>query len=295
MASTRVTARPAAARATRPPASRGRRRRGPRRSVGPFAVIALLIAVVGLVLHHRDDVPSARAGHCSVPGQDFSLSTDQTANAATIAAVARSRGLPVRATVIALATAQQESQLRNLDGGDRDSIGLFQQRPSQGWGSAQQVQDPVYAAGKFFDHLVQVPGWETGRLTEIAQQVQHSGYPEAYQRWESMASALAGALLATVPNPLSCSFTPAIAPAPLADRIATVTDTVRREAGPPTVAPDGVVSVAGAGWPEATWAVAHAERFQLTGVSMDGWAWTPADGWRSSPAAFTTPLQLHLG
>ena len=81
---------------------------------------------------------------------------------------AASRGLPDRAVVIALATAQQESRLRNLDYGDRDSLGLFQQRPSSGWGTAAQVQDPEYAAGKFFDRLVRVPGWETGRLTEVA-------------------------------------------------------------------------------------------------------------------------------
>ena len=76
--------------------------------------------------------------------------------------------------MIALATAQQESRLRNLDYGDRDSLGLFQQRPSQGWGTEAQVQDPVYAAGKFYDGLVKVPDWETGRLTEIAQAVQRS-------------------------------------------------------------------------------------------------------------------------
>ena len=64
--------------------------------------------------------------------------------------------------MIALATAQQESRLRNLDYGDRDSLGLFQQRPSQGWGTEAQVQDPAYAAGKFYDWLVTVPGWETG-------------------------------------------------------------------------------------------------------------------------------------
>jgi len=121
---------------------------------------------------------------------------EQVANAVTIADVARERGLPPRALVIALATAQQESRLRNLDHGDRDSLGLFQQRPSAGWGSDAQVQDPAYAAGAFFDHLVEVPGWETGRLTDVAQAVQRSAFPEAYQQWEPMAAELAAAVSA---------------------------------------------------------------------------------------------------
>jgi hypothetical protein len=124
------------------------------------------------------------------------ISPEQAANAATIAQVAWDRGLPDRAVVIALATAQQESGLRNIDYGDRDSLGLFQQRPSQGWGSEAQVQDPEYAAGKFLDRLVQVPNWQTGRLTEVAQTVQRSGFPEAYQKHEPMAIDLTAALRA---------------------------------------------------------------------------------------------------
>ena len=257
-------------------------------------MIAVLVAVVGLVWQHRGGGLDLVADSCTVPGTELTFTNDQAANAATIAAVARSRGLPARATVVALATAQQESRLRNLDYGDRDSLGLFQQRPSQGWGTEAQVQDPVYAAGAFFDHLVQVPGWETGRLTEVAQDVQRSGFPEAYQQWEGMASGLANALLATSPTSLSCSFTPSADVAPVDQRTAALTDAVRREAGAPTVGADGTVSVTAAGWPEATWAVAHAERFQLTRVSFDGWVWTPQSGWGSSPAAFAVPLQLRL-
>jgi hypothetical protein len=133
-------------------------------------------------------------GTCAVPGTSVTLSSEQAASATAIADIGRARGLPDRAVVIALATAQQESRLRNLDYGDRDSLGLFQQRPSQGWGTEAQVQDPAYAAGIFYDHLVQVPGWETGRLTEVAQTVQRSGFPEAYQQWEPMATELTAAL-----------------------------------------------------------------------------------------------------
>ena len=281
--------------ASRPPARRRSTRRKDRsRGLWPLLVV-LAVVVVGAVVGQREGEGAAPvADGCTVPGTDVSVTTEQAANAATIAAVARSRGLPPRATVLALATAQQESRLRNLDHGDRDSLGLFQQRPSQGWGSEAQVQDPVYAAGKFFDRLVEVPGWETGRLTEVSQAVQRSGFPEAYQQWEPMATALAGALLAASPSSLVCSFSPAAAVGSMADRTAAVAESVRREAGAPTVEADGTVSVATASWPEASWAVAHAERLQLAQVAMDGWQWTPDAGWTSTPSAFELPLQLRL-
>jgi hypothetical protein len=131
---------------------------------------------------------------CTLSASGVTVTPEQIGNARTIAQVARDRGLPDRAVVIALATAQQESRLRNLDYGDRDSLGLFQQRPSQGWGTEAQVQDPVYAAGKFYDGLVTVPGWDTGRLTDVAQAVQRSGHPELYQQHEGMAVELTAAL-----------------------------------------------------------------------------------------------------
>ncbi len=108
----------------------------------------------------------------------------QVGNAATIIAAGVQRQLPARAWVIAVATAMQESSLRNLDHGDRDSVGLFQQRPSQGWGTVEQLMDPVYAAGKFYDKLVTVANWQTLPLTEAAQAVQISGLPDAYAQWE---------------------------------------------------------------------------------------------------------------
>ena len=122
------------------------------------------------------------------------LSAEQRQNATTIIGVAKQKGAPPRAWLVALATAMQESTLRNINYGDRDSLGLFQQRPSQGWGTPAQVQDPTYAAGEFFDRLVHVPRWQTRRLTEAAQMVQRSGFPYAYQQWEPMARALTRAL-----------------------------------------------------------------------------------------------------
>jgi hypothetical protein len=163
-----------------------------------WAWLAVLLVVVVLVAisssgDDADDVSMATA-ECTLPATGVALTRDQVANARTIARVGYDRGLPQRAVVIALATAMQESRLRNLDYGDRDSLGLFQQRPSQGWGTEAQVQDPVYAAGKFYDGLVQVPGWDTRRLTESADAVQRSAFPEAYEQHEAMAVELTTAL-----------------------------------------------------------------------------------------------------
>ncbi|MDT9594897.1 hypothetical protein RDV89_17545 [Nocardioides zeae] len=94
------------------------------------------------------------------------------------------------AGVVALATALQESSLRNLDYGDRDSLGVFQQRPSQGWGTADQVRDIAYATTMFLERLVDVGGWEDLSLTDAAQAVQRSGFPEAYAKWEPAATQL---------------------------------------------------------------------------------------------------------
>jgi len=204
MASSTSSAMRAAGAVRRRPARRpstGRRRSGGRNdSWWPVAIVTALVLLGVAWARSADDVPAE--GTCTVDGGTVTVSAEQARHATTIAGVARDRGLPDRAVVIALATAQQESGLRNLDYGDRDSLGLFQQRPSQGWGTPAQVQDPVYAAGKFYDGLVQVPGWETGRLTEVAQTVQRSGFPEAYQKHEAMAQELTVAL---TDNTLTCT------------------------------------------------------------------------------------------
>ncbi len=131
------------------------------------------------------------------------LTDEQRQNAGLIIAVAKGMGLPPRAWMVALATAMQESTLRNLPYGDRDSLGLFQQRPSQGWGSPAQVTDPIQATTTFLDRLRQVPGWDTLPITVAAQTVQRSAFPEAYARWEGLAAQLV-ALLADVVHPTGC-------------------------------------------------------------------------------------------
>ncbi|MEY9848491.1 cell wall-associated NlpC family hydrolase [Streptacidiphilus sp. BW17] len=115
-----------------------------------------------------------------------------------IVATGMSMTVPARGQVVALATALQESGLRNLSGGDRDSLGLFQQRPSQGWGTPDQIMDPVHASTEFYSHLLQVPGWQQLTVTQAAQAVQQSAYPDAYAKWEPLATALQTALAAAL-------------------------------------------------------------------------------------------------
>ncbi|SBT39403.1 hypothetical protein [Micromonospora auratinigra] len=122
------------------------------------------------------------------------LNAEQTANVKAIIAATKKAGLPERAAVISIATALQESKLENLghlgDKNDHDSLGLFQQRPSSGWGTPEQITDPEYATLAFEKGLKQVDGWQDMPLTEAAQTVQVSAYPDAYAQWEQQAADL---------------------------------------------------------------------------------------------------------
>jgi peptidoglycan DL-endopeptidase CwlO len=130
------------------------------------------------------------------------LDAAQRQNAATIIGVARGMGAPPRAWLIALATAMQESTLNSINYGDRDSLGLFQQRPSQGWGTPAQVTDPVYATTIFIERLLEVPGWDSLPVTVAAQTVQRSAFPDAYAKWEGLATELVQQLADVAPiNP----------------------------------------------------------------------------------------------
>ncbi|MFG3293817.1 heavy metal transporter [Streptomyces sp. NPDC048179] len=144
-------------------------------------------------------------------GESYEFTPEQAVNAATIAAVGTGRGMPERAVAIALATAIQESGLRNIEHGDRDSLGLFQQRSSQGWGTPKQILDPAYAAGMFYAHLAKVADYESLPLTVAAQRVQRSGYPEAYAKHETDATLLAAALTGQAAATLTCDGRPAAA------------------------------------------------------------------------------------
>jgi cell wall-associated NlpC family hydrolase len=159
------------------------------------------------------------------------LSDEQKRNAATIIAVGKEMGLPSRAWLVALATAMQESTLRNIDYGDRDSRGLFQQRPSQGWGSPAEVTDPQYSARKFYDALQGSGNWEAKPVTKAAQDVQRSAFPNAYAKWEGLAAQLVGTI-ADVPDPSGCGSGSASLPVGVAR---TAIDAALKEVGKPYV------------------------------------------------------------
>ncbi len=160
-----------------------------------------MVAVAGvMVLRGVGPFPDPEGCRVEVGDVVTYLDTEQAENASTIAAVGVRRGLPARAVSIALATAYQESKIHNLDHGDRDSLGLFQQRPSMGWGTAKQLQDPYYATNAFYDELEKVDDYHRMRITEAAQAVQRSGFPEAYEDHEADARALASALTGYSPD-----------------------------------------------------------------------------------------------
>ncbi|MFC3502381.1 hypothetical protein ACFOOK_15600 [Micromonospora krabiensis] len=122
------------------------------------------------------------------------LNDEQTANVKAIIAATKKSGMDERAAVISIATSLQESKLENLghlgDRNDHDSLGLFQQRPSSGWGTPEQITDPIYSTQAFLKGLKQVDGWQDMPLTEAAQTVQVSAYPDAYAQWEQQAADL---------------------------------------------------------------------------------------------------------
>jgi hypothetical protein len=215
-------------------------------------------------------------------GERVELKSEQMANAATIAAVGIRRGVPQRAIVIAIATAWQESRLENLSGGDRDSIGLFQQRPSQDWGTPEQISDPRYAASEFYAALLKVRGWHQMRVTEAAQSVQRSAHPDAYEQWADRSELLARALSGDLAEAVGCTVSNKpdtrgeVAANALVERLRLDWGSVG-----PTVAA-ATVSVAArddrSGWQYAHWLVAHAPTSGVRRVRYGDHAWNASDG-----------------
>ncbi|HEV2086667.1 MAG TPA: hypothetical protein VGR21_00015 [Cryptosporangiaceae bacterium] len=279
-----------------------------------LAVTALVVAAVALtgayVVSRRVDVRVPFVSDtCRVyAGEDVvRIDPDQLTHAATITAVAARRSLPPRAATIALATALQESKLRNIGYGDRDSVGLFQQRPSQGWGKPAQLSQPRYAASKFYDHLLRVPGWRTMRLTDAAQAVQRSGHPELYQKWEADATTLASALWGHQVGAVTCQLrqrqqragdkAPPALVAEFAADIGRLSVSPRSEKAASTL----TVAVGGGaksslGWRTAHWFVAKSQEYGIERVGFAGIVWTAESGaWqpdRSAPDAQRVEVRI---
>ena len=279
--------------------------------------LVLVLVVAGYVIYHgfRNVTAAPPPPGCQVGAgeQALTLDTDQAAIAATIAGVAARHGLPRQAVTIAYAAALQESKLHNLDYGDRDSVGVFQQRPSQGWGPAAELKDPVYATTKFFDALTQVHGYIGMPIYQAAQDVQHSADGAAYQQWAGIAGQLTGYFTGQSPHGVSCWYTPA-GKADLTGAMRRLTQTFGspgRDAVVSSITLDrsaqkdaGSAAVLhvrrDAGWTVANWLVAHAQAYDLSEVRYAGYLWnaaTGSTGWQrdpgpsgsSSPASPTLP------
>ena len=238
-------------------------------------VVAAALAVGAVVMWVTRGGQRVTPSGCrvAVGTSRYSVDLSQAANATTIAAVGKRLSLPDHAVTIALAAALQESQLHNLSYGDRDSVGLFQQRPSQGWGSAGQIMHPDYAAAAFFKALGRVHGWQAMSVTDAAQAVQRSDAPQAYASWEPLARTLAIAATGERPAALACEF--ALGRSPV--RPASPKSALTRELGGPTLSTPVPPT---RGWMIAAWLVGHAEEYRITSVQFHRQEWTPGGVWR---------------
>lgn len=264
-------------------------------------ILALLIGVGGAAWFTRTQPILAHRCTATVDANSYRLAPDQARNAALISAVAEQRGMPARAASIGIATAIQESKLRNIDYGDRDSVGLFQQRPSQGWGTVAQIMDPIYSTNAFYDALAKIDGYETMVITEVAQKVQRSAFPDAYGFHEPEARAFASGLTGHSPEAIVCRLGKADA-APeqpgadgLTPRAQAVRTALEQEWGLTKVSADGATTLVvpapsqRRGWGVASWAVASADDLQITAVEVDAKRWARGQAeWKSDGAAGPT-------
>jgi hypothetical protein len=262
-----------------------------RRPLWLLAIVAVVLLGVGAYVARQRgpespvELPDAKGCRAQTETATLHLYPEQMANAATIAAVGVTRGIPDRGIVIALATAMQESELYNLDYGDRDSLGLFQQRPSQGWGTAEQVRDPRYAARAFYIALQRVQGWEEMRLTEAAQAVQRSAFPEAYQKWAQDAQLLGEALVGVHATAITCAKVaePTLRGAAATEALAAgLRAEWGRAAGTTAATSTTSLSVVArhdrGGWQLAHWLVAHAAGHSVSRVRFGEHEWTVDSG-----------------
>jgi len=240
----------------------------------------LAAAAVFVLLTHS----STRADGCTITDGTKTTSLDlaQAANAATIASVGAREGLGDHAVTIALATAFQESKLHNVRYGDRDSVGLFQQRPSQGWGTPAQLLDPHYSARAFYRHLAKVPGWRTMPVSDAAQAVQRSAAGYAYGDWEDVSRLIARALTGEVSTGIACTYAKPVSSA------AGLTSALQADVGPLSAA-----TTSKAGWRAASWLVAQSAQYSIDSVSFAGRRWTRASG-RWTPYARATGVTYTL-
>ncbi|MGI8666336.1 MAG: hypothetical protein ACR2N4_09940 [Jatrophihabitans sp.] len=259
------------------------------------ALVVVVAAVGGLAVGGRALWHAAQSA-VHPDGCDFgsySLDIDQAQIASTVVGVVLQRKLPERAAVLTLGAALQESKLRNIPAGDgdRDSVGILQQRPSQGWGTAAQIADVQYATGKFLDAVVKVPNWQQDSLADVVQTVQFSADGSAYARHEPQAQQIADALTGSTPASVSCRFSkPSVIASPAAVSSAVTKDL---PVSTPALSAAGI-SVPGAGWATGAWLVCNADRLGIESVGYAGKRWTRSKGWRADSATSMTAVTATL-
>lgn len=255
-----------------------------------WVLLGLIVLAFVLITAVVIDRQPQRGEYCTVDVGDTHAQFDleQGRWAALIAAHARQRGMPARAASIALATAFQESKMRNIDYGDRDSVGLFQQRPSQGWGSQKEIMNPHFAIDQFYNALEDVQGYQSMDITKAAQRVQRSGHPEAYSKHETHARALASALTGYSPASFSCQFEPGTSgnARRVADNIDKAFGTQTRLDGASRIRYDihGEDSRS-RGWAVAQYTVANAHHLHVRRIAFDGHVWSAGEspeGWQKN-------------
>lgn len=255
-------------------AEEGRR---PRRRLGALLTVVVLgVGGTAAWLGGRHLLAQVSGEQCRVTANVsmFEWAPDQASNAAAITAIAVKRGLPPRAASIAIATAMQESKVRNVRFGDRDSLGLFQQRPSQGWGTAEQILDPEYSTNKFYDALVKVKGYASMDIAEAAQAVQRSAAGEAYAQHEAQARVTASVLSGQTPRGIGCALQDPSTPG---DPEVTAS-LLEKDFGVQARVGDGAVTYTAssdeAAWAVASWAVARAADTGALTVTLGDRQWT---------------------
>ena len=272
-------------------------------------VLALILTGVGIyrwtISRGAQPPPPPPDSLCEalVDSQRADLTWEQSRNASIISGVAAQRGLVPRAVSIALTTAFQESGIRNLDYGDRDSLGLFQQRPSQGWGTEEQVMDPYYSTGKFFDVMVTVDDWQDADIGDVAQEVQRSGYPDAYDKHVATARLLASALSGETPAAWSCvvhDSAPADPDQLLAELTRAYGSTVLARLTPATDQEPAFITVTASSeqvaWSAGAFAQSWATQTGVTAVTVGEFEWkaspTVLTGWLGVPDDTSEPTTV---
>ncbi|HKF88755.1 MAG TPA: hypothetical protein VKB85_11870 [Propionibacteriaceae bacterium] len=243
-----------------------------------LAVVLMVGLAVGAFLWLRSrgltsPVPGQQRCVATASGNSVTLDLEQAHYASIVVGMSVKRGLPPRAASIAMATVYQETGIRNLNYGDLDSVGLFQQRPSQGWGSRKQLLDPYYATDKFYDALVKIDDWETADITTVAQRIQNSSYPDAYRDHEADARVLASALTGHSTAGFTCleragrSGKPSALVSSIEKTFGAVSDKTKDKVV-------GISARSGAlAWAYAGHALANADRYGVVGVKVDGRQW----------------------